>query len=208
MSSDYVLGYYMNKDKIMYYSKYCKNCDKVIQILSRSCVKDRIHFIPIDRRNVNGDKVTILLENGDNVLLPKGVQKVPALLLLHNGNRILFGDEILSFFRDDFDKERKKSTNNNGEPLAYSFNGEMGTSMSDNYSYLDQSSDEMGVKGQGGLRQMHSFVTLQDKIMIDTPPEDYVKERLDENTIKQYQDSRNAVAPPQKIPKKQDFSFK
>ena len=25
--------------------------------------------------------------------------------------------------------------------------------MSDNYSYLDQSSDEMGVKGQGGLRQ-------------------------------------------------------
>ena len=208
MSSDYVLGYYMNKDKIMYYSKYCKNSDKVIQILSRSSVKDRIHFIPIDRRTVNGDKITILLENGDTVILPKGVKKVPAMLLLHNGNRILFGDEILSFFRDDFDKERKKSTNNNGEPLAYSFHGEMGTSMSDNYSYLDQSSDEMGVKGQGGLRQMHSFVTLQDKILIDTPPEDYVKEKLDENALKQYTDSRNAVVQPPKIPPAQDFSLK
>ena len=95
MSSDYVLGYYMNKDKIMYYSKYCKNSDKVIQILSRSSVKDRIHFIPIDRRTVNGDKITILLENGDTVILPKGVKKVPAMLLLHNGNRILFGDAII-----------------------------------------------------------------------------------------------------------------
>ena len=54
MGSDYVLRYYMNKDKIMYYSKYCKNCDKVIQILSRSSVKDRIHFIPI--KNNQGTK--------------------------------------------------------------------------------------------------------------------------------------------------------
>ena len=198
----------MNKDKIMYYSKFCKNSDRIIQILSRSSVKDYIHFIPIDRRINNNGKWTILLDNGDTVLLPNNVQKVPALLLLHNGNRILFGDEIIHFFRDDFDKERKKSTNNNGEPLAYSFTGEMGTSMSDNYSYLDQSSDELGVKGQGGLRQMHSFVTLQDKIMIDTPPEDYVKEKLDENAIKQYEASRNSVVQPPKIPAKQDFSLK
>ena len=197
-----------NKDKIMYYSKFCKNCDRIIQILSRSSVKDYIHFISIDKRVNNNGKITILLDNGDTVLLPSNIQKVPALLLLHNGNRILFGDEILHFFRDDFDKERKKSTNNNGEPLAYSFTGEMGTSMSDNYSYLDQSSDELGVKGHGGLRQMHSFVTLQDKISIDTPPEDYVKEKLDENAIKQYEESRNSVVQQPKIPKEQDFSLK
>jgi len=198
----------MNKDKIMYYSKFCKNSDRIIQILSRSSVKDYIHFIPIDKRINNNGKVTILLDNGDKVLLPSNIEKVPALLLLHNGNRILFGDEILHFFRDDFDTERKKSTNFNGEPLAYSFTGEMGTSMSDNYSYLDQSSDELGVKGQGGLRQMHSFVTLQDKINIDTPPEDYVKEKLDENALQQYEASRNSAIRPEKIPEKQDFSLK
>ena len=202
------MKYYMNKDKIIYYSKYCKNCDKIIQILSRSTVKNYIHFIPIDKRVINDGKITILLDSGEKVILPQNITKVPAMLLLHSGNRILFGDEILHFFRDDFDRERKKSTNNNGEPLAYSFTGEMGTSMSDNYSYLDQTSDDLGVKGQGGLRQMHSFVTLEDKIMIDTPPEDYVKEKLDENAIKQYQESRNSVVQQPKIPQNQDFSLK
>ena len=43
----------MTKDKIMYYSKYCKNCDKVIKILSRSSVKDYIHFLHIDKRTKN-----------------------------------------------------------------------------------------------------------------------------------------------------------
>jgi len=197
----------MAKDKIMYYSKYCKNCDKVIKILSRSSVKDYIHFIPIDkRRNIQG-KVSILLDSGESVLLPSTISRVPALLLIHQGNRVMFGDEIINFFREDFDKERKKSSLNNDEPLAYSFYGEMGTSMSDNYSYLDQNSDEMGVKGEGGLRQMHSFVKLDHSFKIDTPPEDYVKEKLDENTIKQYQQSRAAAAPPPKIPEEQSFSF-
>jgi len=198
----------MGKDKIIYYSKFCKNSDKIIKILSRSSVKDYIHFIPIDKREINQGKITIFLDNGDTVILPQNIKKVPAMLLLHAGNRILFGDEILHFFRDDFDKERKTSTNKNGEPLAYSFTGEMGTNMSDNYSYLDQSSDDMGVKGEGGMRQMHSFVTLEDKIMIDTPPEDYVKEKLDESAIKQYQESRNAVVQQPKLPPKQDFSLK
>ena len=113
------------------------------------------------------------------------------MLLLHNGNRILFGDEILSFFRDDFDKERKKSTNNNGEPLAYSFNGEMGTSMSDNYSYLDQSSDEMGVKGQGGLRQMHNYCNIDNQETIETPEENYTPDKVNEKILSEYEKERN-----------------
>jgi len=200
----------MTKDKIMYYSKYCKNSDRIIKILSRSVVKDYIHFLPIDKRTQNDKgKIEILLDSGESVLLPNSISRVPALLLMHQGNRVLFGDEIITFFREDFDKERKSAslTKNDDEPLAYSFHGEMGTAMSDNYSYLDQSSDDMGVKGEGGLRQMHSFVKLNNKIQIDTPPEDYVKEKMDENAIKQYQASRNAAAPPPKIPEEKNFSF-
>ena len=37
--------------------------------------------------------------------------------------------------------------------MAFSFT-EMGTSMSDSYSYWDQTSDELSAKGQGGLRQI------------------------------------------------------
>ena len=112
----------MGKDKIIYYSKFCKNSDKIIKILSRSSVKDYIHFIPIDKREINQGKITIFLDNGDTVILPQNIKKVPAMLLLHAGNRILFGDEILHFFRDDFDKERKTSTNKNGEPTLVTDN--------------------------------------------------------------------------------------
>ena len=63
--------------------------------------------------------------------------------------------------------------------------------MSDSYSYLDQDSDEMGVKGNGGLRQMHSFTKICDSITIDTPPEDYVKERMGEDALKKYTEERN-----------------
>ena len=55
---------------------------------------------------------------------------------------------------------------------------------------------------------MHSFVKLQYKISIDTPTEYYVKEKLDENAIKQYEASRNSVVQQPTIPKEQDFSLK
>ena len=63
--------------------------------------------------------------------------------------------------------------------------------MSDKYSYLDQSSDELGVKGNGGLRQMHAFQKINELIKIDTPPEDYVKEKMGGDTLKNYQESRD-----------------
>ena len=64
--------------------------------------------------------------------------------------------------------KRKKITRENkingGEPLAFS-NYEMGATLSDNYSYLDQNSDELSTKGEGGLRQMHSFATYNLKLI-------------------------------------------
>ena len=67
----------------------------------------------------------------------------------------------------------------------------MGTCMSDTYSYLDQTPDEMNAKGEGGLRQMHSYRTIDSYNKIDTPPEDYVKEKTSDDAIKNYTDLRN-----------------
>ena len=47
----------------------------------------------------------------------------------------------------------------------------MGSSHSDNYSFLDQNSDELSAKGDGGLRQMHAFATYNGNDSIETPPE-------------------------------------
>ena len=36
--------------EILYYSKNCNNCSKLIQKISRSRIKEKIHFICIDKR--------------------------------------------------------------------------------------------------------------------------------------------------------------
>ena len=74
-------------------------------------------------------------------------------------------------------QEKQVATQNNMEPLAFSIY-EMGADFSDNYSYLDQTSDEMEAKGNGGMRQLHSFVTLNHIDKIQTPPEDYEPDKV------------------------------
>ena len=77
------------------------------------------------------------------------------------------------------------------EPLAFSM-FEMGTSMSDTYSYLDQSPDEMNAKGEGGLRQMHSFVKLNHNDSIETPPEDYEPDKVGQVDMGKLQAARES----------------
>lgn len=180
------------KNQIIYFSKYCEHSNKLLKILSKTDkIKEKIHFLPIDKRiKKNDGRTYVVLDNGQEILMPDVIKQVPALLLLHYGNRTLFGEEILKFYRPQIDKERKVATNYNGEPQSFSMK-EAGTMMSDSYSYLDQSSDEMGVKGNGGLIQMHSFTKIDEHITIDTPPEDYVKERLADDALKNYQEQRN-----------------
>ena len=181
----------MSKSSVLYFSKYCTHCQNLLKILNKTVLKKDIHFLSIDKRVDKNEKTYLLLDDGNEILLPKKINRVPALLLLHHGNKILFGTDILQFLRPQIDNERKEAVKMEGEPMAYSFSGEEGVGMSDNYSFLDQSSDELGVKGHGGLRQMHSYRTIDSYHKIDTPPEDYVKEKTSEEAVKQYTDTRN-----------------
>ena len=71
--------------------------------------------------------------------------------------------------------------------------------MSDNYSYLDQTSDEMTAKGNGGMRQMHSFVRLNQNDKIYTPDEDYEPDKVGEVDLGKIQAQRenDIKLPPQ-----------
>ena len=162
---------------VLYYSKYCENCKKLIYELGKSDVSKQIHFLSIDKRVVKNDKVFIVLDNGCEVFLPPNIKKVPSLLLLNKGNKILIGEDVANYFRPQLTQNKIRATQHNLEPMAFSMY-EMGSCMSDNYSYLDQSNEEMSAKGNGGLRQMHSFVTLQHNDKINTPPEDYEPDKV------------------------------
>ena len=75
------------------------------------------------------------------------------------------------------------------EPLAFSLTEMAGTS--DAYSYLDMTPDDLSAKGEGGLRTMHSYVTLEQADTIETPPEDYTPDKVEEGSIEKLQRERD-----------------
>ena len=196
---------------ILYYSKYCENCKKILYDLGKSKVAKEIHFICVDKRRKDKQgKTFIMLDNGKELLMPNTLTKVPGLLLLYRGNNILYGDNIMNYFRPMMGNTENRSSGGSGggsrggsrggrntdtrsasEPSAFSFN-EMGTMMSDNYSYLDQSASSMSAKGNGGMRQMHSFASLDQQTAIETPPEDYVSTKMTQVNIENIEKERQA----------------
>jgi hypothetical protein len=168
---------------VLYYSKYCENCKKILYKVGKDKIKEDIHFLCIDKRKVIKNKIYIILSDGKELLMPDEIKEVPALLLLNRGNRIIYGNEILNLFNPILEKNNTRENKiNGGEPLAFS-NYEMGATLSDNYSYLDQNSDELSTKGEGGLRQMHSFATYNLKDEIETPPETFISEKIKSGNV-------------------------
>lgn len=144
---------------IFYYSKYCDVSNKYLQLLSKTTVQKDVHFICIDKRTKDSNNKTyIILENGQQIILPENVTRVPALLLLTDSYKVLYGDQIIQHLKPRQDIEIKQATQNNMEPLAFSLGG--GNIVSDQYSFLDQAPEELEAKGNGGLRQMHNYVDL------------------------------------------------
>jgi hypothetical protein len=162
---------------ILYYSNYCEHCKKLLQTLSKSNNQKEIHFICIDKRvKDNNNKTYIILENGQKIIMPENVTRVPALLLLNQGYQVLYGESILQFLKPKQEAEVRKATQNNMEPMAFSFGGgsTFGDVVSDQYSFLDQAPEDLEAKGNGGMRQMHNYVDLNyaDKMSIQTPSDE------------------------------------
>ena len=148
---------------IFYYSKYCETSKKYLQLLSKSNVQKDIHFICIDKRvKEANNKTYIILDNGQKIVLPENVTKVPALLLLTQGYTVLYGEQILQHLKPRQEEEFRQATQNNMEPMAFSLGGGggFGDVVSDQYSFLDQEPEDMEAKGNGGMRQMHNYVDL------------------------------------------------
>ena len=178
--------------EILYYSNYCNHCKELLLKLSKTEKRNEMHFICIDKRVKHEDGSThLIMENGQRLLLPPNVVKVPAVLLLNRGNRVIDGlKEIYNYLKPGEVEINDKATMLNGEPLAFSFS-EMGANLSDNYSYLDMSSEELSAKGNGGLRTMHSYMKIQDNQAIETPPDDYEPDKMKETDMSKFEQERS-----------------
>lgn len=146
---------------ILYYSNFCEHSKKLLQTISKLNITQDIHFICIDKRvKDSNNKVFIVLENGQKIIMPENVNRVPALLLLNQGYNVLYGESILQFLKPKQEVAVKKATQNNMEPMAFSFGGGMGDVVSDQYSFLDQDPESLKAVGDGGVRQMHNYVDI------------------------------------------------
>jgi hypothetical protein len=159
---------------ILYYSNYCEHSKKLLQNLTKANLTNDIHFICIDKRTKDAsNKIFIILENGQKIIMPENVTRVPALLLLNQGYQVLYGESILQYFKPKQEVQVKRATQNNLEPMAFSFgSGGFGSVVSDQYSFLDMDSDALSAKGNGGVRQMHNYVDLNYSDQISTPQDE------------------------------------
>lgn len=183
---------------IIYYSNNCDRCKSVLSALSKSRVQDDIHFLCIDKRvkAENGSGAWhIITETGEKVLLPPQVNRVPALLLLNKGHMVLYGEQILQHFQPKNVDLNNQATNFNGEPNSFSLGresmGGFGVA-SDNFSFLDQSADELSAKGNGGMRQLYNYATIDIVDKIETPPDNYSPDKVGSVSLEQLQQQRNS----------------
>jgi len=179
---------------ILYYSNFCNHSRNILQILSKNDNRNDIHFICIDKRTKEGEKTFILLENNQKIILPNTVTRVPALLLLNQGYSVIFGEDILAHFKPKEQLQIKQATQNNMEPMAFTF-ANSGSIVSDQYSFLDMDADSLTTQGNGGMRQMHNYVDLNMSNVMDQhyPQEEFDKKahKISENvTIEQLQQQR------------------
>jgi hypothetical protein len=146
---------------ILYYSNYCEHSKKIVQYLTKANLGKDVHFICIDNRTKQDNKTFIVLDNGQKIIMPETVNRVPALLLLNNKYDVLFGENILNYFKPKQTEIVKQATFNNTEPIAFSFSGGgFSNVVSDQYSFLDMGADDLSAKGNGGIRQMHNYVDI------------------------------------------------
>lgn len=185
--------------KILYYSNYCENCKKLLQNLAKSQEKKDIHFICIDQRIQKNNKTYIVLQNSQEILLPPQINKVPALLFLNQKNQnIIFGEEINNILKptENLFSNKPHEIQKIEDPIAFSFSGGASGVVSDNYSFWDQDADQLSAKGDGGMRQLYNYSTINQNDTINTPEENYQPDKIGEVSIEKLQNERNQSLQP------------
>jgi hypothetical protein len=160
---------------IFYYSNYCKHSQKVLQCLVKANLTNEINFLCIDKRgrDPNTNQMFIITEGGERVLLPPNVHSVPAMLLVKEQYRVIYGDEILQNYESRIVNDKMNATNFNGEPMGFSLGG-----------------SGMNLGGGGALNSLSASYSGRQSII--TPPEEFTSNKIkgDDSIVSSYEQMR------------------
>ena len=67
---------------VLYYSKYCENCKKLLYELGKTKIQKSIHFLSIDKRINREGKLYIVLDNGNEIYLPPNITKCTYIIII------------------------------------------------------------------------------------------------------------------------------
>jgi hypothetical protein len=83
----------------LYYSNFCKHCDKIKQFIVKRNIVERVNAICVDKRTKDSQtgQYIITLENGKRAHLPPNIHSVPSLLLNSNHD-VMVGNDIIKYF--------------------------------------------------------------------------------------------------------------
>ncbi len=185
---------------ILYYSNYCDHSKELLQYLTKQNFNS-IKYLCIDKRYSKNGETYIILENQQHIMLPKIIRSVPALLLMEDNNRIIYGKEIYKYLKPKQISLIKDATKND-EPNSFSLSSSFGNSIaSDKFSFFDMDDDEMSAKGGGGTRQMHFYADINQVDQIETPEENYTADKIGDVSLEKLQEQRmNEIPkPPMKL---------
>jgi len=183
---------------ILYYSNHCPHSQKVIHFVSRAGLIESLNAICIDKRTVdpNTGQMFIQLENGKKIMLPPNIQSVPALLVIKDKYRALFGKDILQYFEPIVNEKTKQAQQLNGEPVGMSITSSSAgvTIHSEQFTLYDLSPDDLSAKSTSEKRPMYQYVSAQNhqSFQIPTPQDTYRPDKVDPSlTLETLEKKRN-----------------
>jgi len=125
---------------ILFYSNYCKHCEKIKQFIVKSNLTDKISAICIDKRTKDPrtGQIVVVLENGKQTTLPPNVHSVPSILIKSNFH-VISGDEIIKYFQPTVELQQKNAVGHLGEPSGFDL---VNSSISDQYTFYSDGSGQ------------------------------------------------------------------
>lgn len=175
----------------LFYSKYCKHSIHILSVIEKTEIKDKFNFICIDKRFTKDNVTYIIMMDGSSIQLPPMINRVPVLLLKPN-YEVLSGNQIIEYIQPQSNSLSEEKNNILNEPDTFSLgkDNSMTGVMSDNFSFLDMSNDELSARGNGGMRQLYHYAQLDSNPTIETPMNEEKSKKLN-TSIEQLQEKRN-----------------
>jgi hypothetical protein len=182
----------------LYFSHYCKHSSAILQELNKAGMQTKFNYICIDKRVMKDNITYILLPNGQQFPLPPMINRVPVLLLKPKFE-ILSGNQILDYIKPQAKTIQEEKTMLYAEPNPFDLSRDTLRSSgvaSDNYSFLDMGPQELAPQGNGGLRQMYSYATIDGETPMEVPLLDDKKSKMN-YSLEDIEQMRNQEFPEQ-----------